>query len=105
MKPSTTSYFCISVHLALFPGSGSYRPEIFRFSGSFGGHCGVAYWRGKIYLGAFDGRLFALDAKTGAIIWGVQTFDDPQSALSGAPRVFNGTVIIGNCGEFGSRAA
>jgi quinohemoprotein ethanol dehydrogenase len=85
------------------PHSGEYRPDIFRYSGSLGGHRGVAYWRGKVYVGVIDGRLFALDVKTGQVLWNVQTFDDPKAhkAISGAPRVFNGKVIIGhNC--FGS---
>jgi quinohemoprotein ethanol dehydrogenase len=36
---------------------------------------GVAAWKGKIYLGALDGRLIALDAQTGAVVWSVQTTD------------------------------
>src|SRR3546814_6254996 len=28
---------------------------------------GLTYWNGKIYAGVQDGRLFALDAKTGAL--------------------------------------
>ncbi|WP_129649588.1 outer membrane protein assembly factor BamB family protein [Peristeroidobacter agariperforans] len=85
--------------------SGIYRPEIFRFSGSLGGHRGVAFWRGKVYVGVIDGRLFAIDAKTGKPVWNVQTFDEPKGrkAISGAPRVFNGNVIIGHNGDPGAR--
>jgi quinohemoprotein ethanol dehydrogenase len=71
-----------------------------------GAHHGVAYWRDKVYVGVVDGRLLALDAKTGKIKWSVQTFDDPKArkAISGAPRVFDNTVIIGHGGtEFGTR--
>ncbi len=71
-----------------------------------GAHRGVAYWRGKVYVGVVDGRLIALDANTGHVIWSVQTFDDPRArkAISGAPRVFNGKVIIGHGGaDFGTR--
>ena len=71
-----------------------------------GAHRGVAYWRGKVYTGTFDGRLIAFDAKTGAVAWSVQTFDDPKArkAISGAPRVFNGKVIIGHGGgDVGTR--
>ena len=71
-----------------------------------GAHRGVAYWRGKVYVGVVDGRLIALDAKSGKLIWSVQTFDDPKArkAISGAPRVFNGQVIIGHGGaDFGTR--
>lgn len=87
------------------PDSGSYRPDIFRYSGSLGGNRGVAYWRGRVYVGAVDGRLFSLHAKTGAVSWSVQTFDDPKArkGISGAPRVFNGTVIIGHNGDPGAR--
>jgi quinohemoprotein ethanol dehydrogenase len=87
------------------PGSGNYRPEIFRFSGSLGGHRGVAYWRGRVYVAVIDGRLFALDAKSGKVVWNVQTLDDPKGrqSISGAPRVFRGKVIIGQNGDPGSR--
>ena len=34
---------------------------------------GVAVWKGKVYVGALDGRLIALDAKTGKVVWDVQT--------------------------------
>ena len=30
---------------------------------------GVAIWDGKVYVGAIDGRLIALDAKTGQVVW------------------------------------
>jgi quinohemoprotein ethanol dehydrogenase len=71
-----------------------------------GSHRGVAYWHDKVYVGVFDGRLVALDAKTGKPTWTVQTFENPKDrkAISGAPRVFNGKVIIGHGGaEFGTR--
>ena len=29
---------------------------------------GAAYWNGKVYFGTFDGRLIALDAKTGKLV-------------------------------------
>ena len=62
---------------------------------------GIAAWKGKIYVAALDGRLIALDAKTGKPLWSVDTFDDGQKALltmTGAPRVFDGKVVIGNAG-------
>lgn len=60
---------------------------------------GVAIWRGKVYVGALDGRLIALDAKTGKVVWSVQTTDPAQPyANTGAPRVVKGKVIIGNGG-------
>lgn len=66
---------------------------------------GVAYWKGRVYLGALDGRLIALDAKTGAVAWSVQTTDpDRPYTITGAPRVVKGKVMIGNGGaEYGVR--
>ena len=66
---------------------------------------GAAVYRGKVFVGAFDGRLIALDAATGKEVWTEVTFD-PESmhAISGAPRVGHGLVFIGNSGgEFGGR--
>ncbi|WP_084705045.1 PQQ-dependent dehydrogenase, methanol/ethanol family [Beijerinckia mobilis] len=72
---------------------------------------GAAYWNGKVYFGTFDGRLIALDAKTGKEVWTVNTI--PEDAELGvqrsytvdiAPRIAKGRVLIGNGGaEFGAR--
>ena len=67
---------------------------------------GVALWKGKVYFGAYDGRLFALDAVTGKVVWEKDTIasKDHSYTITGAPRVFNGKVVIGNGGaEFGAR--
>lgn len=67
---------------------------------------GVALWKGKIYVGAYDGRLTALDAVTGRKIWEKDTIIDHSHSytITGAPRVANGKVIIGNGGsEYGVR--
>ena len=66
---------------------------------------GVAAWQGKLYLGAFDGRLIALDAASGRELWSTQTVDTTQNyTVTGAPRVIDGKVIIGNGGaELGVR--
>ncbi|NNL85815.1 MAG: PQQ-dependent dehydrogenase, methanol/ethanol family [Myxococcales bacterium] len=60
---------------------------------------GVAYWNGKIYVAAGDGRLIAVDAHTGREVWTAQT-TAPGSHyyVTGAPRAFKGKVIIGNGG-------
>jgi len=66
---------------------------------------GVAAWKGRIYAGTLDGRLVAVDAATGALAWQVQT-TDPERAytITGAPRIIDGKVIIGNGGaEYGVR--
>jgi len=66
---------------------------------------GVAAWKGRIYVSTYDGRLVALDAKTGAVVWSVLSLDHDKPVTStGAPRIANGKVIIGNAGaEFGVR--
>jgi quinohemoprotein ethanol dehydrogenase len=66
---------------------------------------GVAYWSGRVYVGTIDGRLIALDARTGAPLWSTLTIDPEQPySITGAPRVVKGKVIIGNGGaEFGVR--
>jgi quinohemoprotein ethanol dehydrogenase len=72
---------------------------------SFGANRGMAYENGKVFFAALDGRLFALDAKTGKQIWVANSV--PAGALNvstGAPQVMNGKVIIGNAGaDFGAR--
>lgn len=67
---------------------------------------GVAVYEGRVFFGALDTRLFALDAKTGEKIWEVLTADRSKGdyTVTGAPRVANGRVFIGNGGaEFGVR--
>ena len=66
---------------------------------------GVAAWRGKIFVAALDGRLIALDARDGHVQWQTDTRDPGQPlTLTGAPRVADGNVVIGNSGgDFGSR--
>ena len=66
---------------------------------------GVAYSDGKVIIGTLDGRLIAVDAKKGTVAWETQT-TNPQDAMSitGAPRVGNGIVFIGQAGaEFHQR--
>jgi quinohemoprotein ethanol dehydrogenase len=66
---------------------------------------GLAAWKGKIFVGSYDGRLIALDAKNGTVVWDVNTVDRTQAyTITGAPRVVKGRVLIGNGGaEFGVR--
>jgi quinohemoprotein ethanol dehydrogenase len=60
---------------------------------------GVAYADGRVFVGTLDGRLIALDAKTGKLRWSVETTTrESLQTITGAPRVFNGKVIIGNGG-------
>ncbi|GAB5449732.1 MAG: PQQ-dependent methanol/ethanol family dehydrogenase [Halioglobus sp.] len=66
---------------------------------------GVAVWKGQVFFGALDGRLFALDAATGKVNWEVATLDASLPyTITGAPRVVKDKVLIGNGGaEFGVR--
>jgi len=64
---------------------------------------GLSFWKGKVIAGVQDGRLFALDAKSGKLIWETLTTEPGDNRyITGAPRVFNGKVIIGHGGaDFG----
>jgi len=67
---------------------------------------GVAVYQGRVYVGTLDGRLVAIDAATGRPAWEVNTLIDRDRfySITGAPRVANGKVFIGNGGaEFGVR--
>ena len=60
---------------------------------------GVALWKGRAYVGTLDGRLIALDAKTGKVVWSVQTTDpNLPYTITGAPRAVKGKILIGNGG-------
>ncbi|MFN7029621.1 MAG: PQQ-dependent dehydrogenase, methanol/ethanol family [Sphingopyxis sp.] len=66
---------------------------------------GVALWGNKVFVGTIDGRLIALDRKTGKELWSTQTVDaEKPYTITGAPRVVKDMVLIGNGGaEFGVR--
>jgi len=66
---------------------------------------GVAVYDGRVYVGVIDGRLEALDAATGDVVWSTVTVDQSKPyTITGAPRVFDGKVLIGNGGaELGVR--
>ncbi|MGH6750842.1 MAG: PQQ-binding-like beta-propeller repeat protein, partial [Bradyrhizobium sp.] len=88
----------------------SYDPKVDREKG-YKGCCdvvnrGVALWKGKVFVGVYDGRLVALDAVTGKVAWEKDTVVSKEHSytITGAPRVFNGKVVIGNGGaEYGAR--
>ncbi len=66
---------------------------------------GVAYADGSIFVGTYDGRLVALDADDGRVLWDKQTTDREQSyTITGAPAIAGDNVLIGNGGaELGVR--
>ena len=66
---------------------------------------GAAYQNGRVYSATIDGRLIALDANSGDLIWETLTIDkDRPYTITGAPRIIGNKVIIGNGGaELGVR--
>jgi PQQ-dependent dehydrogenase (methanol/ethanol family) len=66
---------------------------------------GVAVSEDKVYLGTLDGKLVALDAKTGNKLW-QSDVGDPEAGYSEtmAPTAVKGKILIGtNGGEYGIR--
>ena len=66
---------------------------------------GVAMYKGNIFVGTLDGRLVSINAATGKKKWEVLTVSHDRSyTITGAPRVMDSKVLIGNGGaEFGVR--
>ena len=58
---------------------------------------GLALGEGKAFVGTMDGRLFALDMKTGKPVWETKLLDSEKLTVgfTGAPLYAKGTVIIG----------
>ena len=60
---------------------------------------GVALYGDKVYVATLDGRLVALDQKTGDVMWDKLTIPEgSQMAITGAPRIVKGMVVIGSAG-------
>jgi quinohemoprotein ethanol dehydrogenase len=64
---------------------------------------GLAIWKDKVIVGLQDGRLVAVNRGNGKLLWSTQTLDQKadkfgEATITGAPRVFNGKVIIGFAG-------
>jgi quinohemoprotein ethanol dehydrogenase len=65
---------------------------------SWGGH-GLCWWNGKVYIGTPDGRLLALDGKTGKLVWSVQdAIKGGGQFINAAPRALGGKIIVGQGG-------
>jgi quinohemoprotein ethanol dehydrogenase len=88
----------------------TFDPQVDRAKG-YRGCCdvvnrGVAVYKGKVFVASFDGRLIALDAASGQKAWEKDTLIDHDHSytITGAPRAFNGKVVIGQGGaEYGAR--
>ena len=60
---------------------------------------GVAVYKGKVYVATIAGHLVALNADTGAVIWDKLTIPEgSHMAITGAPRIVKGKVLIGSAG-------
>jgi quinohemoprotein ethanol dehydrogenase len=60
---------------------------------------GVAVYKGRVYVGTLDGRLIALNADDGKVLWDKLTIPkDSHMAITGAPRIVKGKVLIGSAG-------
>lgn len=80
-----------------------YDPKVAQVAGSkmvpTWGNRGIAYWNGKVYTGTVDGRLIAIDAKSGQEVWSAATTQPGDGRyITGAPRLLNGRIIVGHGG-------
>jgi len=61
---------------------------------------GVAVWEDMVIWGTLDGRLVAVNAQNGEQVWEVQATDrEKQLSITGAPRIANGRIFIGEAGS------
>lgn len=104
--------FALNITVALDAKTGReiwrYDPKISAEGARFsvGSTRGLAVWDGKVIIATTDCRLIALYASTGTPLWTSMTADTRQwpYVVTGAPRVFNDKVVIGNGGgEMGVR--
>lgn len=60
---------------------------------------GVAVWKGRVYVASLDGYLNAIDARTGQLVWRVDTLPphppDTHYYVTGAPLVAGDVIVIG----------
>ena len=62
---------------------------------------GIALYQDKVIVPVVDGRLVALDAETGKVLWSVFAVPEAERqnySITMAPRVIKNKVIIGNAG-------
>jgi alcohol dehydrogenase (cytochrome c) len=64
-----------------------------------GSHRGVGYLNGRVFRGASDGYVYALNAENGRSVWNVKIADPKQGeSIPMAPIAWNGLVFVGNAG-------
>jgi quinohemoprotein ethanol dehydrogenase len=67
---------------------------------------GLSVWKGRVYTVALDGKLSALDLKTGKPVWQARTIINPsyKYTVTGAPQIAGKVVVVGSSGaDFGAR--
>ena len=66
---------------------------------------GVALGDGRVYVGQLDGRLVALDQKSGEAVWSIQAERWQNGyTITAAPLYYNGMIVVGFAGgENGTR--
>ncbi len=63
------------------------------------GNKGIAWWNDRVFVATTDGRVIALDDSNGEVLWETRQFGLTELRnANGAPRVFDGKVIIGHGG-------
>ncbi|SFR89012.1 PQQ-dependent dehydrogenase, methanol/ethanol family [Sphingomonas jatrophae] len=84
-----------------------YDPEVAKVAGhkmrAGWGTRGIAFSQGRVFTATRDGRLIALDAKSGKQLWSAMTLDPKDDAyISGPPWVAGDKVVIGfGGGDYG----
>lgn len=57
---------------------------------------GITYSDGKVFVATREGRLIAVDAKSGKPVWSVQTLDQAENGyITGVPYIAGDNVVIG----------
>ena len=77
--------------LSFYVDSGAIKPTWRTFLGG-SSRCTPTVAGGRVYVGANDGALYALDAATGALIWRFET----KAEIMGQPLVVAGSIFFGN---------
>ena len=53
---------------------------------------GVALWKGAVFVGTLDGRLVKLDAKTGKVLWSINTVETARTPTPSPARRASSTA-------------
>ncbi len=80
-----------------------YDPQVYEVAGdrmrAGWGNRGLAYSNGKIYTATLDGRLIAINARTGEPVWTAETIEEGAPLyITGPPYRMGDLVVIGNGG-------